>query len=41
VYRDLPQAGQHTHEVLQDAGLSLAEIAELVQSGVVAKQEEA
>jgi crotonobetainyl-CoA:carnitine CoA-transferase CaiB-like acyl-CoA transferase len=41
VYRDLPQAGQHTHEVLKDAGLSLAEIAELVQSGVVTKPEEA
>jgi crotonobetainyl-CoA:carnitine CoA-transferase CaiB-like acyl-CoA transferase len=41
VYRDLPRAGQHTHEVLQDAGFSLAEIADLVQSGVIAKQDKA
>ncbi len=39
VYRDLPQEGQHTQEVLRDTGWSLGEIAELVQSGVIAKQD--
>ena len=41
VYRDLPQAGQHTHEVLKDVGLSPTEIAELMESGVIAKQDRA
>jgi len=37
-YQDLPQIGEHTHEVLAQAGFGQAEIDRLVQDGVICSQ---
>jgi crotonobetainyl-CoA:carnitine CoA-transferase CaiB-like acyl-CoA transferase len=35
IQRDVPRAGQHTREVLAQAGYSASEIATLIEKGVV------
>ena len=35
VHRDVPRAGQHTREILSEAGYSDAEVASMIDSGVV------